>query len=97
MRGQKLIGISAAHRAAAAIREGDIIEVDVEVDVAPREVIEPADLTAALDRCPEARSSFDRLPFGLRQKHVMAIQGAKTAIVRERRISKMVTSLSVSR
>ncbi len=97
MRGQKLIGISAAHRAAAGIREGDVIEVDVEIDVAPREVIEPADLTDALNGCPEARRSFDRLPFGLRQKHVVAIQDAKSAEVRERRISKLVTSLSVGR
>lgn len=28
MRGQRLIGISAAHRAAAKIREGDIVDVD---------------------------------------------------------------------
>lgn len=97
MRGQKLIGISAAHRAAAGIREGDVIEIDVEIDDAPREVIEPADLSDALNRCAEARTSFDRLPFGLRQKHVVAIQDAKSAEVRERRISKLVTSLSVGR
>jgi hypothetical protein len=97
MRGQKLIGISAAHRAAAGIREGDIIEVDVEFDDAPREVVEPADLTDALNGCPKARTSFDRLPFGLRQKHVVAIQEAKSAEVRERRISKLVTALSIGR
>jgi hypothetical protein len=97
MRGQRLIGISAAHRAAARIREGDVIEIDVEIDDAPREVIEPADLSDALNRCAEARTSFDRLPFGLRQKHVVAIQDAKSAEIRARRISKLVTSLSVGR
>lgn len=32
MRGQRLIVISAAHRAAAEISEGDIVEIDVEID-----------------------------------------------------------------
>ena len=97
MRGQKLIGISAANRKAAGISEGDIIEVDVDLDVAPREVIEPADLNEALNSRPEAQTSFNRLPFGLRQKHITAIQEAKSAEVRERRISKLVTTLSDGR
>ncbi len=77
MRRQRLIGISAAHRAAARISEGDIIEVDVEIDDAPRVVLEPADLADALNNCPEARTSFDSLPFGLRQTHVNTIQEAR--------------------
>jgi uncharacterized protein YdeI (YjbR/CyaY-like superfamily) len=93
MRGQRLIGISAAHRTAAGIREGDIVEVDVEIDEAPRTVSEPADLAEALDSCAEARASFDLLPFGLRQKHVTAIENARSAAVRERRISRLVTVL----
>jgi bifunctional DNA-binding transcriptional regulator/antitoxin component of YhaV-PrlF toxin-antitoxin module len=94
MRGLRLIGISAAHRAATGIAEGDIIEVDVELDKAPRDVVEPADLTDALNVCPEARTSFDRLPFGLRQKHVNAIEEAKSPDVRERRIRSLVTTLA---
>jgi hypothetical protein len=93
MRGQRLIGISAAHRAASGISEGDVIDIDVERDEAPREVAEPADLAEALNDCPQARASFDRLPFGLRQKHVRTIQEAKSADVRERRISKLVAAL----
>jgi uncharacterized protein YdeI (YjbR/CyaY-like superfamily) len=93
MRGRRLIGISAAHRAAARISEGDIIEVDVEIDDAPRVVLEPADLSDALNNCPEARTSFDSLPFGLRQKHVNTIQEAKSTGVRERRIRKLIATL----
>jgi len=96
MRGRRLIGISAAHRAAARISEGDIAEIDVELDEAPREVIEPADLADALDNCREARTSFDRLPFGLQQKHVKTIQEAKSTEVRERRISKLIAALKDS-
>ncbi|WP_083867705.1 YdeI/OmpD-associated family protein [Pseudaminobacter salicylatoxidans] len=96
MRGQHLIGISTAHRAAARISEGDIIEIDVQLDEAPREVVEPADLADALDNCPRARTSFDRLPFGLQQKHVRAIQEARSAEVRERRIGKLIVVLEGS-
>ncbi len=97
MRGQRLIGISAANRAASGIGEGDIIEIDVEIDEAPREVVEPGDLADALDGCPQARASFDGLPFGLRQKHVRTIQEAKTAEVRRRRLSKLVDTLKDAR
>jgi bifunctional DNA-binding transcriptional regulator/antitoxin component of YhaV-PrlF toxin-antitoxin module len=93
MRGQRLIGISAANRAAAGISEGDIVEIDVEIDEAPRQVVEPADLADALNDWTQARTSFDRLPFGLRQKHVKTIEEAKSAEVRERRICKLIAGL----
>lgn len=93
MRGQRLIGISAAHRAAAKVSKGDFVEIDVELDEAPREVPEPADLAEALNDCPQARTSFDRLPFGLRQKHVKTIQEAKSSEVRERRIGKLIITV----
>lgn len=93
MRGQKLIGIGAAQRAAAGIAEGDLVEVDVSLDEAPREVVEPADLAAALNASPSARASFMNLAFGLRQKHVRSVEEAKSAKVRGRRIEKLVATL----
>jgi uncharacterized protein YdeI (YjbR/CyaY-like superfamily) len=93
MRGQKLIGISAAHRAAAGIAEGEIVEIDVALDEKPRDVVEPSDLADALNENPEARASFDRLPFGLRQKHANSIEDARSAEVRQRRIAKLVAIL----
>jgi hypothetical protein len=93
MRGMRLIGISAAHRAAAGIVEGDVIEIDVTLDEAPRDVTEPADLAGALAECAEARAAFDRLPFGLRQKHVRTIEEARSEDVRQRRIEKLIAGL----
>ena len=93
MRGQVLIGISAANRAAAGIAEGELIEVDLALDEAPRIVDEPVDLAEALDQDPAARAAFDRLPFGLKRKQVAAIEDAKSAEVRQRRILKLVAML----
>jgi Domain of unknown function (DUF1905)/Bacteriocin-protection, YdeI or OmpD-Associated len=91
--GRYLVGISAANRAAAGIEEGAEIEVTLELDTEPREVDEPADLKAALDATPTVRAAFDRLPFGLRRKHVNDIEAAKTGQTRERRIERLVESL----
>lgn len=96
MRGQRLVGISGANRAAAGIAEGDIVEVDIELDEAPREVAEPSDLAAALDAAAKARSGFDRLPFGLKRKHVAEIEIAKSPETRQRRIAKLVAMLSAA-
>ena len=60
MRGQHLVGISAANRAASGIAEGDVVEVDLELDTEPRVVTEPPDLAKALNGDPEARAAFDR-------------------------------------
>lgn len=91
--GRYLVGISAANRAAAGIAEGDQIEVTLELDTEPRDVDVPADLTVALDAVPTARAAFDRLPFGLRRKHVNDIEAAKAAHTRQRRIERLVESL----
>lgn len=93
MRGKRLVGISAAHRAAAGIAEGDVVEVDLQRDDAPRDVAEPPDLAAAFRAAPGARAAFERLPFGLKLKHVRTIEEAKSAETRRRRIDKLVTSL----
>ena len=93
MRGLKLIGISAANRAAAGVNEGDTVEVELVLDTAPRAVEEPADLAAALKASKSARAAFDALPFGLRQKHVRSIEEAKSPQVRARRIAKLVETL----
>ena len=97
MRGQRLVGISAANRAASGIAEGDVVEVDLELDTEPRVVPEPPDLAKALNDDPEARAVFERLPYSLKRKHVAAIEEAKTPEVRQRRIAKLVTTMRSDR
>lgn len=93
MGGRFIVGISAANRAAAGIALGDEIEIELELDTAPRVVAEPTDLAEALDADPPAREAFDQLPYGLRRKHVTAVEGAKSAETRQRRIARLIVTL----
>lgn len=93
MGGAPMISLSAANRAAAGVAGGDEVDVDVELDTAPREVAVPADLAAALDAEPAARRTFDGLSYSNRSWHVLQIEGAKTEDTRRRRIAKSVEAL----
>jgi Bacteriocin-protection, YdeI or OmpD-Associated/Domain of unknown function (DUF1905) len=93
MGGRFIVGISAANRGASGIALGDEIEVALELDRETRVVVEPTDLAAALNADPAARERFDELPYGLRRKHVTAIEDAKTAETRQRRIGRLVDTL----
>lgn len=97
MGGRFIVGISAANRAASRIGEGDVVEVDLKLDTEPRVVPEPPDLAKALNDDPEARATFDRLPYGLKRKHLAAIEEAKASEVRQRRIAKLVTTMRSDR
>jgi hypothetical protein len=92
-----MLGVSAENRAAAGVEAGDEIEVDVELDTAPREVTVPADFAAALDHDADARRFFDGLSYSHKLRHVLAIEQAKTAETRQRRIAKAVSDLHEGR
>jgi hypothetical protein len=97
MGGRLIVGISAANRAASRIAEGDIVEIDLKLDTEPRVVSEPPDLAKALNDDPAARAAFDRLPYGLKRRHVAGTEEAKAAEVRQRRIAKLVTTMRSDR
>lgn len=93
MGGKFMVGVSAEHRKGADVAAGDLLEVDVELDAAPREVTPPADLLAALDAVPGARQRFDALSFTMRKEHSRSVESAKAEATRLRRIEKIVASL----
>jgi hypothetical protein len=97
MGGLYLVGVSAEHRAGAGVAAGDVVDVDLEVDTAPRELAVPADFAAALDAEPAARRTFDALSYSNRSWHVLSIEGAKTDETRQRRIAKSVDALREGR
>ena len=92
-----LLPLSAENRAGAGVAAGDEVDVDVELDDAPREVAVPDDLRAALEGDDAARTTFEALPYSHRQRHVLAIEDAKTAETRARRIDKALEMLREGR
>ena len=97
MGGVYMVGVSAEHRAAAGLAAGDEVDVDLELDTAPREVAVPDDFAAALDADPEARRTFDGISYSNRSWHVLSIEGAKTDETRQRRIEKSIATLHEGR
>jgi hypothetical protein len=61
MGGAYMVGVSAENRAGAGVAGGDEVDVDIELDTAPREVTVPADFAKALDAEPAARGTFEGL------------------------------------
>jgi hypothetical protein len=90
MGGEFWLGVSAENRAAAGVEAGDEIEVEVEPDTDPRQIEVPADVAEALEREPEARKYFETLSYSNKRRHILAIEGAKAADTRQRRIDKSV-------
>ncbi len=93
MGGKYMVSFSSAHRAASGLNGGDAIEVDIALDSQPREVEVPQDFAAALDTAG-LRAAFDKLAPSHRKEHVRAINEAKTAETRARRIEKAVEKVS---
>ena len=93
MGGRTMIPVSAERREAAGIAAGDEVQVDLELDTAPREVEVPDDLAAALEAAG-ARAAFDALAPSHRKEHVRAITEAKAPETRQRRIDKAVAKVA---
>lgn len=93
MGGKFMLPVSAEVRKGAGVAGGDAVEVDLEIDTEPREVTVPPDFAAALDQNPEAKRRFDAMSYSHKQQHVLAIEGAKAAETRQRRIAKAISML----
>jgi len=95
--GRYMVGVSAENRAGAGVAGGDEVDVDIELDTAPREVVVPAELAAALDAEPKARETFDGLSNSNKGWHVSQVIAAKTDETRQRRIARSVETLREGR
>jgi len=91
--GQPMVGLSADNRAAAGVKGGDEVVVDIELDTAPREVEVPPELAAALAADPVAKAFFDSLSDSNKSWHTLQIAGAKTDETRQRRLDKSLQML----
>lgn len=89
-----MLPVSAEQRAAAGIAAGDVIDVDLSLDTAPRTVEVPDDLAAELNNHPAALAAYDALSPSGKKRHVLSVEGAKTTETRRRRIDKVLAELS---
>lgn len=96
MGGRFMLPVSAEVRAASGVAAGDEVDVDMELDTQPRTVSVPADLAAALDAQPGVRAAFDAMSYSHQRAHVLAVEGAKAAETRARRIEKVVAAVQPS-
>jgi uncharacterized protein YdeI (YjbR/CyaY-like superfamily) len=97
MGGAHMVGVNSENRAGARVAGGDDVEVDIELDTAPREVSVPADLAAALEAEPDALRTFEGLSYSNRSWHVGQVTGAKTDETRRRRIARSIDLLKQGR
>ena len=91
--GVYMVGVSAENRAQAKVKGGDEVDVDLELDTAPREVEVPAELQAALDADPAARATFEKLSYSNKSWHTLQVTGTNNPETRARRIEKNLAAL----
>ena len=97
MGGVFMVGVAAEHREKARVAGGDQIDVEIELDTAPRELPVPSDFSTVLAADPAARRSFESLSYSRRQALVLPIEQAKTPETRQRRIDKALVALKEGR
>ena len=97
MGGAYMIGVSNEHRTASGLAAGDVVDVELELDTAPREVVMPAELAAALDAEPVARATFEKLSYSNKSWHTLQVAGAKSDETRQRRVAKSIEALRAGR
>jgi hypothetical protein len=94
MHGVAKIPVSATARDAAGVAAGDILDVEIVADTAPRTVEMPGDLAAALTHNTKAREFFDQLSYSRQHAYVTWIEQARQPATRARRVEQAVTLLA---
>jgi hypothetical protein len=95
--GRYMVGVSNEVRANAGVAAGDRVEIEMELDTAPREVAVPAELAQELARDVAANRAFEALSYSRKRLIVDPIANAKTAATRERNLAKAMSLLRDAR
>ena len=93
MGGKSLLSLSAARRAESGYSGGDEVEITLELDTEPREVVIPAALQQAFDTNPEAAAAFTKLSNSRQRAEADLIAAAKTDETRDKRLAKLLGAL----
>jgi hypothetical protein len=97
MGGRYMLGVSNDTRSRTGVAAGDEVDVDIELDTEPREVVVAADFARALDGDAAAKGFFEGLNYSNRRRIVTPIDEARTPELRERRIAAAVSRLREGR
>lgn len=91
--GRFMLPVSREHRQATGVEVGDALEVELSLDLEPREVSLPADLGAALAAEPELGRRFESLSYGRQRRFVLDVEGIKRPDARQRRVDQAIEKL----
>ena len=85
--------INTAQRKGAGADVGDVVRVELRIDLASRAVSVPADLRAALARHPKARKAFEEMPRGHRRQFLMWCASGKRPETRHKHLDRAIDHL----
>ncbi len=94
MGGTVCIPLRKSNREAAGLAGGETLSVMIELDTELREVQVPPDLEQALQTNERARRAWQSLSYSHKREHVEAVESAKKAETRVRRLELVVQSLA---
>jgi bifunctional DNA-binding transcriptional regulator/antitoxin component of YhaV-PrlF toxin-antitoxin module len=93
MGGKYYVAVPKRFRAAAGVNGGEMITVEIERDTEIRMIVPPKDLAEALTENNEAKQIWEELSYTHRREFVTAIEDAKRAETRQRRVRKTIDEL----
>lgn len=93
MGGVMMLGVTKAIMTKAGVGPGDVLDVVVENDDAPREVETPPELAKALRKNRAAAAGWEKLSYSHRREYVGFIVEAKKEETRARRVDQTIRAL----
>jgi hypothetical protein len=87
------LGVLKSIQQAAGVKQGDTIEVLLELDTEPRVVEPPADLAKALANDKSAAAAWDKLSFTNQKEMARSLEEAKKPETRNRRLAAALAKL----
>lgn len=94
MGGTTCIPLRRSNREAAGLDGGETLDVTLTLDADERRVTPPRDFVKALKAAPPAWERWQELSYSHQREHVEAIEGAKKAETRARRVRKAVEAIA---
>jgi hypothetical protein len=88
-----ILGITKAIRNEIGKNFGDTIEIELEQDLEPREIIIPEDALNLLKKNKKAKEIFERLSYTHKKEYIRWIEEAKKEETRKRRLEQFIQKL----